>query len=81
MILIIVDAHIKCTDEHVESSATLTELRLTFAVISLLSTVLLDNESWSNSDEFYQFYPVDGTKHIVETLIENCCDYSRAPAL
>ena len=59
MILIIVDAHIKYIDAHVVSSATtsatITKLRQTFAVLGLPITMVSDNGSCFTSDEFEQF--------------------------
>ena len=68
MILIIVDAHSKYIDAHVVSaattSATLTKLRQTFAILGLPSTVVSDNGSCFCSEEFEQFCRANGIKHI-----------------
>ena len=67
MILIIVDAHSKYIDAHVVSSATtsatITKLRQTFAVLGLPITVSY-NGSCFTSDEFEQFCKVNGIKHV-----------------
>ena len=59
MILIIVDAHSKYIDAHVVSaattSATLTKLRQTFAILGLPSTVVSDNGSCFCGEVFEQF--------------------------
>ena len=68
MILIIVGAHSKYIDAHVVSaattSATLTKLRQTFAILGLPSTVVSDNGSCFCSEEFEQFCRANGIKHI-----------------
>ena len=67
MILIIVDAHSKYIDAHVVSaattSATLTKLRQTFAILGLASTVVSDNGSCFCIEEFEQFCRANGIKH------------------
>ena len=68
MILIIVDAHSKYIDAHVVSSATtsatITKLRQTFAVLGLPITIVSDNGSCFTSDEFEQFCRANGIKHV-----------------
>ena len=68
MILIIVDAHIKYIDAHVVSSATtsatLTKLRQTFAILGLPSSVVSDTGSCFCSEVFEQFCRANGIKHI-----------------
>ena len=68
MILIIVDAHSKYIDAHVVSSArtsaTITRLRQTFAVLGLPITIVSDNGSCFTSDEFEQFCKANGIKHV-----------------
>ena len=68
MILIIVDAHSKYIDAHVVSSATtsatITKLWQTFAVLGLPITIVSDNGSCFTSDEFEQFCKANGIKHV-----------------
>ena len=58
----------KYIDAHVVSaattSATLTKLRQTFAILGLPSTVVSDNGSCFCSEEFEQFCRANGIKHI-----------------
>ena len=76
MILIIVDAHSKYIDAHVVSSATtsatITKLRQTFAVLGLPITIVSDNVSCFTSDEFEQFCKANGIKHV------KCSPYHRS---
>ena len=68
IILIIVDAHSKYIDAHVvasaTTSATITKLRHTFAVLGLPITIVSDNGSCFTSDEFEQFCRANGIKHV-----------------
>ena len=73
MIFIIVDVHSKYIDAHVVSSATtsatITKLRQTFAVLVLPITIVSDNGSCFTSDQFEQFCRANGIKHV------NCSPY------
>ena len=68
MILIIVNAHNKYIDGDVMSaamtSATLTKLRKTFAILGLPNTIVSDNRSRFRSEEFDQLCRAKGVKHI-----------------
>ena len=68
MILVIVEVHSRYIDSHVVSaattSATLTKLRQTFAILGLPSTVLSDNGSCFCSEEFEQFCQANGIKNV-----------------
>ena len=68
MILIIVDAHSKYIDVHAVSSATtsatITKLRQTFAVLGLPITIVSENGSCFTSDEFEQFCRAKGITHV-----------------
>ena len=68
MIFIIVDVHSKYIDAHVVSSATtsatITKLRQTFAVLVLPIAIVSDNGSCFTSDQFEQFCRANGIKHV-----------------
>lgn len=68
MILVIVDAHSKFIDAHVvnaaTSSATITKLRQTFAMLGIPHMLVSNNGTCFTSDEFQQFCSLNGVKHV-----------------